>query len=126
VNNNNLAAGNAVVASAPALLTPSGLATATITLTSAAFSIAFTATPLGTGQRLFAFCSPQRTAGRSFENDYRLISVGAAATASPLDVFTAYEARLGTPVTGNKIFLSLQVYDSGFLSGPLTTAAIVA
>lgn len=126
VNNNNLAAGNAVVSDAPALVTPSGLTTATITLTAIAFSIAYTPTPLATGVRLFVFASPQRSAGRNFEADYRLIQVGAAAGASPLAILTAYAARLGTPVVGNKIFLQLQTYDTGFLSGPLVTSAIVA
>lgn len=126
INNNNLAAGNAVVSDAPALVTPSGLLTATITLTNAALSIAYTTTPLAAGVRLFSFASPQRNAGRNFEADYRLIAVSAAAAASPADIFTAYSARLGTPVTGNKIFFSLQLYQAGFLSGPLLKAQVVA
>src|SRR5215831_537288 len=126
VNNNNLAAGNAVVSTAPTFLTPSGLLTATPTLTSAAFSIAYTATPLGAGIRLFAYCSPQRAAGRAFEADYRLIAVSAAAAASPLVIFTAYQSRLGTPVTGNRIFMSFTLYNSGFESPPLLVNQIVA
>jgi hypothetical protein len=126
VNNNNLAAGNAVVADAPAIVTPTALATVTPTLTAAAFSLAYTPTPLGAGQRLFSFVSPQRSAGRSFENDYRLVAVSAAAAASPANIFTAYQSRLGTPVVGNRIFLMLQVYQAGFLSGPLLAAPVVA
>jgi hypothetical protein len=126
VNNNNLAAGNAVVSAAPALITPSGLLTAVITLTTAALSIAYTPTPLGAGIRLFTFASPQRSAGRNFEADFRLIAVTAAAAASPANVFSAYEARLGTPVLGNRIFFSFQLYQGGFLSGALVTSAEVA
>lgn len=126
VNNNLAAAGDSTVSAAPSLVTPSALSTATITLTTSSLSIAYTPTPLGTGQRLFAFCSPQRTAGRNYEGDYRLISVSSAAAASPLDAFSAYQARLGTPVSGNRIFFSLQVYDSGFLSGPLVTSQDVS
>lgn len=126
VNNNNLAAGNAVVADAPAFTSPVALLTATITLSAVAFSIAYTATPLPTNARLFAYCSPQRSAGRQFEGDYKLIHVSAAAGASPANVFSAYSARCGTPVVGNKVFISLQVYLLGFLSGPLSTAAVVA
>lgn len=126
VNGNNLTAGNAVVSAAPALVTPSGLLTATITLTAAAFSIAYTTTPLGAGQRLFIFASPQRNAGRGFEGDYRLITVTAAAAASPHNLLTAYTARCGVPVVGNKVFLSLAIYEGGFLSGPLATSKIVA
>lgn len=126
VNNNNLAAGNAVVSAAPTFATPTGIVTATPTLTSAAFSIAYTVTPLAAGARLFVYTSPQRAAGRNFEADYRLIFVSAAAAASPANVFSAYQARLGTPVTGNRIFMSLTVYQSGFESTPFLVNQIVA
>lgn len=126
VNSLNLTAGNARVDAAPALSTPSPLTTVTVTLTSAAFSAAYTTTPLGAGARLFSFASPQRSNGRSFESDYRLIQVSAAAAASPANMFTAYSARLGTPVTGNKIFMMFQVYTAGFLSAPLLAAQQVA
>lgn len=126
VNSLNAAAGNAAVADAPALVTPAALLTATITLTAAAFSIAYTTTPLAAGTRLFTFVSPQRSAGRFFESDFRLLAVSAAAAASPADVFTAYSAKFGVPVVGNRVFLSLQVYSGGFLSGPLYTSKVVA
>lgn len=126
VNSTNLTAGNAVVSAAPALSTPASLTSITITLTNAAFSVAYTATPLGAGARAFVFASPQRSAGRSFESDYRLIAVTAAAAASPANIFTAYSARLGTPVTGNKIFTMVQVYTLGFLSAPILGATVVA
>lgn len=126
INNNQLAAGNAVISDAPALVTPSGLLTATLTLTSASFSLAYTATPLGTGIRLFTYCSPQRSAGRGYESDYRLIAVSAAAAASPANLLAAYTARFGAPVTGNRIFLRLRLYSGGFLSGPLDFSQVVA
>jgi len=125
VNNNLLAAGDAVVSDAPALVTPSTLATVTLTLTSIAFSVAYTPTPLEAGERIFVYCSPQRTLGRSFEGDLRLIHVSAAAAASPANVLAAYTARFGAPVTGNKIFLSIHNYLGGFRSGPFFTSAEV-
>ncbi len=126
VNNNNVAAGNVTVSDAPALVTPPALLSATITLTSASFSVAYTVTPLSAGSRLFLFVSPQRSAGRKFNGDYRLLAVSAAAAASPYNALAAYTAKFGVPVTGNRIFLSLQVYNSGFLSGPLVTSQVVA
>lgn len=126
VNNNQLAVGNAALTDAPALQSPATVTTATITLTAAAFSIAFTPTPLGAGAKLMLYASPQRAAGRNFEGDYRLIMVGAAATASPLVATTAYTARFGVPVVGNKVFLSLAVYLGGFRSGPLLVSQVVA
>lgn len=126
INNNRVAAGDAIVSDAPAQVTPSALLTATITLTAAAFSIAYTATPLSAGFRLFTYATAQGSAGRSYFGDYRLLAVSAAAAASPANVFAAYSAKFGVPVVGNRIGLSLAVYASGFLSGPLVTSAVVA
>jgi len=126
VNNNRVAAGDAVVSDAPAVSTPAGLLTATITLTAAAMSVAYTTTPLAAGNRLFSFVSPQRSAGRSFEGDFRLIAVSAAAAASPANIKAAYDARLGVPVVGNRIFFSLQTYAAGFLSIPFPVSQVVA
>lgn len=125
VNNNNLDAGNAAVSAAPALTTPADILTATVTLTAAAFSVAYTATPLAAGVKLFIFCSPQRSAGRFFEGDYRLIAVTAAAAASPANILAAYTAKFGVPVVGNRIFLKLENYQLGFKSSPFAVAQVV-
>ena len=126
VNNNKLAAGDAIISDAPLLATPADLLTVTVTLTAAAFSIAYTATPLAAGVRLFSFTSPQQSAGRMFCGDYRLLAVSAAAAASPANVYAAYVARFGLPVVGSRIFLSLQTYLGGFLSGPFVSSQVVA
>lgn len=122
----NIAAGNAIVDDAPALSEPASITTITPTIEDTpTFSVAYTVTPLGAGQRLFFFAGPQRSPGRSFESDLRLIGVTAAAAASPFNVLANYQARFGNPVVDNKIFWSAQVYEGGFLSAPLTGATIV-
>jgi hypothetical protein len=126
VNNNLVAAGQGTISAAPALSTPSTILTAVITLTAASMSIAYTPTPMPTGTYLFSYVSPQRSAGRNFEGDFRLLAVSAAAAASPAVLLTAYTAKFGVPVVGNKIFFSFRSMFGGFLSGPLTTSAIVA
>lgn len=126
LNNNKLDAGDAAVSDAPTIVTPADLVTATVTLTSAAFSVAFTTTPLATGARLFVWASPQVSAGRKFNGDYRLLQVTAAAAASPVNVLAAYTARLGVPVTGNRIFLSLETYQGGFKGSPFNVSQVVA
>ncbi len=126
VNNNKVAAGDAIVAAAPGLVTPPGLLTVTITLTAAAFSIAFTGTPLGAAVRLFAFTSPQRSPGRAFESDYRLMAVSAVALASPMVITTPYTTRLGTPIVGQRVFVSLQTYQGGFVGQPFLINQLVA
>lgn len=125
VNNNNLDAGNAAVADAPAIVTPADLLTATITLTAAAFSVAYTATPLAAGVRLFIRCSPQRSAGVKFNGDYRQVAVTAAAAASPANILAAYTAKFGVPVVGNRVFLNLQTYQAGFMGSPFAVSQVV-
>lgn len=126
INNNNLDAGNAAVSDAPALTTPADLITVTLTLTAAAFSVAYTATPLAAGNRLFIFASPQRSGGRKFNGDHRLIAVTAAAAASPANILTAYTAKFGVPVVGNRIFLMLETYALGFKGSPFGVSQVVA
>lgn len=126
VNNNRLAAGDAVLADAPLFAPPAPVTTVTPTATSASLSIAYTPTPLSAGERAFISCSPMRSAGRGYESDFRLISVTAAAAASPANILAAYQARFGTPVTGSRIFVSVQRYLNGFLSQPVLTSVIVA
>lgn len=125
VNMANLDAGNAIVSDAPGVLAPTGLLTATVTTTGGTLSAAYTATPLGTGKKLFAYASPQRSPGRNYEGDLRLIQVSAAAAASPMNLLSAYTARFGAPVVGQKIHFSFQVYEAGFLSAPLRTSVVV-
>jgi len=126
INNNNLDAGNAVVSDAPSIITPADILTATVTLTAASFSIAYTATPLAAGVRLFVWTSPQRSAGRKFNGDYRLLAVTAAAAASPANTLAAYTARFGVPIVGNRIFMSLQTYEGGFKGSPFNVSQVVA
>jgi hypothetical protein len=126
VNNTLAADGAAGVTAAPALLTPTALLTGVLTATAATLSLAYTTTPLGAGVKLAVFASPQRSAGRTFEGDFRQLLVSAAAAASPLDLFAAYSAKFGAPVLGNRIFISAVTTIGGFQSGSLITSAVVA
>jgi hypothetical protein len=124
-NNVLAAAGTALITAAPSLVTPAGLLTATITTTGGTLSLAYTATPLGTGVKLCVFASPQRSAGRAFEGDFRQIYVSTAAAASPVNLLTAYTSKFGAPVVGNRIFFSLVCSIGGFESGALITSVVV-
>lgn len=126
VNNNRLMTTLAVVADAPALTTPATLTGVVVTLTAASFSIAYTPTPLPAATYLAVYASPQRSAGRSFEADFRVMKISAAAAASPLVILTEYTAKFGVPIVGNRIFISLVCVNLGFESGPLITSAVVA
>ena len=119
------AAGDALLTDAPASLTPVALASVTVTTTGGTLSVAYTATPLPANAKLFLYASPQRSAGRAFEQDFRLIMVSAAAAASPSNILAAYTAKFGAPLVGKRIFFSLQVMLGGFLSAPFLTSKVV-
>jgi hypothetical protein len=125
VNSNRALVGDAALDDAPALATPEAIATVTPTVTDAAFSVAWTPTPLGTGERMLLFASPPRSAGRGFEGDYRFIKASSAAGTSPLDAATEYAAKFGVQVPGNRVFIRCFRYSGGFLSGPYSTSEIV-
>lgn len=125
-NVNLQAAGAAVVSDAPLIATPGTLLTNTITLTAAAMSVAYTATPIAAATYLFTYVSLQRSAGRAFEGDFRLLAVSAAAAASPANVYAAYVARFGVPVVGRRIFFAFRLMKGGFLGGPVLTSQVVA
>lgn len=125
INNTLASSGVAGVTAAPGLITPPALLTGVLTATTATLSLAYTVTPLGTGVKAQVFASPQRSAGRQFEGDFRFLIVGAAAAASPLDCFAAYSAKFGVPVLGNRIFISVVTTVGGFQSGALITSAVV-
>jgi hypothetical protein len=126
VNNNRLLTGLAVVPDAPALNTPPVITTVTITLSASAFSIAFTPTPTAAATYLAVYASPQRSAGRNYEGDFRFVKLSTAAQASPLAILTEYTAKFGVPVVGNRIFLSIIALTLGFASGAFVTSQVVA
>lgn len=126
VNNLRLETGLTVVADAPALVTPPVITGIVLTLTAIAFSIAYTPTPMPAATYLAVFASPQRSAGRNFESDYRFMKISAVAGASPLAILAEYTAKFGIPVLGNRIFISCQAISLGFASGPFNFSQVVA
>jgi hypothetical protein len=125
VNNNRLLCGLAIVADAPGVTTPVALTTVTLTCTAAAFSFIFAATPLAAATYCAVFASPQRSAGRNFEGDFRFIKLSTAAQASPLIFTSEYTNKFGIPVLGNRIFLSVVTISLGFESGPTIVSSLV-
>lgn len=94
-----------------------------------ALSLAYTATPLAAGTKLAIFASPQVSAGVNFvpASRYKLISVTAAAAASPANILSAYNAIFGALVAGEKIFLRLKtISSSGLASQVFETTVIVS
>jgi len=112
VNRNRITCGQAILEDAPAVDPPDALLTATATLTDTpTMSLAYTTTPLGTNDKLLIFATRGVSQGKNFlpNGDYKLISVTAAAAASPANILAAYQAVFGDPILDEKIFFKLKV-----------------
>jgi hypothetical protein len=125
VNNNLMLVGAARINDAPLLVEPAAIESVTPTATSSTFSIAWTPTPLGSGERILVYASPQVSAGVTYQGDLRFIQASAAAATSPLSIFTAWSGRFGAPIAGNRIFVSVARYSGGFLSARLAASLVV-
>ncbi len=104
--------GLAYIATPPADLDVVALLTAVATPAAGAatFSVAFTATPLGAATYLYVWATPPIPAGVNYiRNRLRLVDISAAAQASPYDIVTAYAARFGILVVGQRIGLLVTV-----------------
>lgn len=94
----------------------------------AALSIAFTPTPLGAAEKIRIRATGMLSAGVNFvpKSRYKDVFLGAAASASPAVLSTAYQALFGTLTSGKKIFLEVSVINSvGQQSTPVEVSAIV-
>ena len=130
VNQNLLAVGSAYQATAPALSPPSPLLTATPSAdVTPVLSLAYTATPLGAGEKLLIFATRPVSAGKNFlpNGDYKLIAVTAAAAASPQNILAAWQAVFGSFALDQKIFFKLKVVNTtnGQSSSTLQVSCIV-
>lgn len=74
--------------------------------TSPALSLAFTPTPVPADTAFIVEATAPVSAGKSFvKSEYRQISFINAAATSPANLLTAYAAKFGNPITGQKIFV---------------------
>lgn len=93
----------------------------------AALSVAFTPTPLAAGDKLVIEATAMVSKGINFQprSAYKKIFVGAAATASPANILSAYTAIYGILITSTKIFLRARVVDSTGQAGDWQNTNII-
>lgn len=109
VNMNLAIVGTAASATPPATTPPTSLTSLSFLVNSnAATTLTFAATPTAAGTVMAVYATRPVSAGvGSAGARYRLITTLPAATATGASVFTAYQTKFGTPVTGKKIFLKI-------------------
>lgn len=82
--------------------------------------------PAGTSLQIWA--TPGLSPGVNFvKSEYRLLQVAAAAATSPVDIQSAYEARFGVPVAGQKVFVQIKFVNAttGQASTTQSTSTLV-
>lgn len=90
--------------------------------------VTFAPTPVAADFEMVIYATPNVTAGKTFvKNLFRLVTSVAAAGTSPADISTAYIARFGDPVEGNKIFIKAVMVSTttGQQGIPLQASTIV-
>jgi len=117
--------GIAPVAATPAVGAPAGLLTLSLNadIGAGAFEAVFTPNPLGANQRIvIEGCNTRATAVEFIENRLVLVTAGAAASTSPMDIQAAFEARLGTLAVGDHVWIRAYIIDdrNGQVSGMVT------
>lgn len=123
-------AADSALSDPPVSSAPTALATlsATYDIGVGTSQINFTATPLGADDRLWVNYAVVDSVGINYiENLLKLCTVTAKAQATAYDYQSDVEARFGTLIVGQKLFIRAQVFDSvtGLLSAPLQTSGVI-
>jgi hypothetical protein len=123
-------AGDTLLTEPPIADPPLALAslTPTFDLGPGTFDLAFTATPLPAGVKLWVTITVLNNPAVNYvENRLRLLLASAAAQASPLDIETETTARFGTLSVGQKIVARVFTFDgaTGLISAPLQADGLI-
>lgn len=126
VNTVNSLNGDAAVAAPPAL--PAFVASTLTDLDIAAGTpkIELGGTSPAAGTKYMFYASGQRSAGVSFENDFRYIKTMTAAVATEFSLLTEYVAKYGALIAGKKIFVKMVQSQAGMQDNGQVWASIVA
>ncbi len=130
INARRASAGDVAIAVPPIVPAPDGLLTLVVDgdIGLGDVDLEFTASPLGATELLYIEAAVTNSQGINNVNSLlRLVGFSAAAQASPFDIESIVEARLGTLVVGQKLFARVSVYDNatGLLSLPLVDTVVI-
>lgn len=129
LNRNLFNSGNALLTTAPTPSSPIPPATLSLqsSLSGIHFRISFTATPIPAGITYLVFGTAPQSAGtaRPGPSKYKLLTALPAATASPADVSTAYDAVFGTVIVGSRVFVRvIAIKNSTGFAAPWVIASV--
>jgi hypothetical protein len=131
-NANLVLIGQAQITAAPIPTSFAIMALGAVTLTAAAFTVAFTETPVPAGFSMVFRATRPVSAGKNFlgASEFRFVEVFAAAQATPADIDANYELIFGdkTGQVGQKVGVEAFLVEdtSGLASIPVSTTALIA
>ena len=129
LNLNLLLAGQSTISDVPAKATFPTLTMGALTSngTTPALTIAYGGT-LGAGNTIVVSATPNLSAGVMSPQDSSFRVVTTSAGASPIDILSAFTAKFGSVVTGQKIFVKLEIVNdtSGEKIAVGSTSAVAA
>lgn len=130
VNQNLNTIGGTLLSEPPVYTPPAGIVTATLTANDTpTLSLAYTVTPLGTGEKLVIEATRALSAGINFQQRgaYKQVFVTAAAAASPANILSAWQGIYGATLSlGSKVLIRAYVVNPLGLASPvLNTSAVV-
>jgi hypothetical protein len=106
----------------PEIATGVGAVLATV---GGALSLTLAHTIIASGEGIAIFASPPKSAGVSFNADYRLIVYIGAQAAGDYGFAAEYQAKFGAPLEGQKIFVRCFQIKDGNKGNPMDFTAIV-
>lgn len=131
-NANLVLIGQAQITDAPIPTSFAIMALGVVTLTAAAFTVAFTETPVPAGFSLVFRATRPVSPGKNFlgKSEFRFVEVFAAAQATPADIDANYELIFGdkTGQVGQKVGVEAFLVEdiSGLAGIPVATTALIA
>lgn len=93
-----------------------------------AFSIAFAPSPLAAAEQIVIEATNQVSAGKSFmpRSAYKQVFIGAAASATPANILTAWNAIYGALIAGQRVFVRAWVINAnGLASSPIYANKVI-
>lgn len=130
LNTNIVTGGGTVISLPPAPGAAPVLTAVSVTSTAGTptVSVIYAPSPVPASTAYVIEATPMLSPGISFvKNRFRIIHVLAATAATPFNALTAYEAKFGAPVAGQKLFIRVWAVnlDTGIKSLPLVNYCIV-
>lgn len=130
INCRLLQAGYPIMEAPPVVASPAPLTTCTITYNTGAGTteIAYTPTPLGSTQHIWAWAAVVNSPGIKYtRNLMKLCVKGGAAGNSPIAYDYDVEHRFGTLIVGQTVSFDINVFDhaTGLLSAPYSSSGVI-